>query len=202
MDDHSSEFCLLKHRPEDSGPIYGATNTAHLKSPRFDQLVAKNRQQTFGRAYFCVYNVSMSCPSNAVDIITSSQTTWPVVNNTNRENYVAFYSNSNKEKYAQGDLFYGQPGYNTTLYNDSFIAVMWTNHSNNKGVFGFTARCSNHPAPSPPTAATSPASETTTDPTSEPTSSSPEAISTTPEAVGSGLGGEEATVMPNSVRNN
>ena len=177
--DHSSEFCELEHRPEDSGPINGT----HLVSPQFDRLVAKKRMQRFGKAYFCVYNVSMSCPSNAVTIATSNRTTWPAKSDTAAcENYVAFYSNSSRTYYDQGNRYCGQPGYNTTLYNDSFIAVMWTNHRNNFGVFEFTARCSDHQAPSAPTTSTPPASEIT--------------------GSGLGLGGEEVTVVPNTVENN
>ena len=61
----------------------------------------------------------------------------------------------------RGNRYCGQPGYNTTLYNDSFIAVMWTNHRNNFGVFEFTTRCSDHQAPSAPIASTPAATEIT-----------------------------------------
>lgn len=119
-----------------------------IQSPKFDENVSRNK--TFGQRFFCVYNVSMStsCQSGSVDIQATERSSWPNRANPDCENYVAFYSNSSRQnpdlRYCGNDMAFRRP---RTLYSNSFIAIMWSDHENNYGAFEFDVSCRNDPAP-------------------------------------------------------
>lgn len=132
--------CELQEGGRPSGSIdvspHGET---YLLSPGFQTRVTnQSGKQLFGRRYFCIYNVSMSCPSRSVTVQkTDARTTWPGTTSA-EDNYVAFYTNSSAKStnYIYKD---SSTPFSRTLHSDSFIAIMWSNK--NKGHFEFTASC-------------------------------------------------------------
>ncbi len=136
------EICELStsNREIDSMPIPVSARhlTATLLSPQFNSLRNKTNQ-IFGRRYFCIYNVSLSCPRNAVEITSVSEhTTWPGNSNRDCHNYVAFHTSRNSTHL--NDRFCGGQ-FRRPLQGRSFLAVMWTDERNNNGTFQFTASC-------------------------------------------------------------
>ena len=131
-------ICELHNKTKDSmDTIFPHSQTATLRSPQFNE----NRpNHLFGRSYFCLYNVSLNCPRQSVVIASTGRTTWPG-ENTNCENYIAFYTNPNQTVPQPGRKFCGEDQYRTTLDSDSFLAVMWTNNVSNRGNFEFSATC-------------------------------------------------------------
>jgi len=144
------EFCELDHRrDEELFPSAGDTTVA-IQSPLFERLRDRPpSQQAFGKQYFCLYNVSLSCTSGRVAISSTQRTTW-AGNATDCRNYVAFYTNSSSSdlnvRYCGGS----QRKYMTELDSDSFIAVMWSDEKMNRGLFEFVASCREELATQPP----------------------------------------------------
>ena len=141
------EICELENREDESVPIPVSFRgqRATLSSPRFESLRSRNKKQ-FGRRYFCVFNVSLSCARNAVDISSVSEhMTWPGQPNSDCQNYVAFYSDRNSTSW--NDRFCGNEpvAFRRKLQGSSFLAVMWSDQRNNIGTFQFTASCEQRP---------------------------------------------------------
>ena len=112
--------------------------------------IESSRNQSFGRYFFCVYNVSLSCPQNSVIVESTARTNWPRQQDTSChqseggcENYVAFYDDRDSSIISRE--FYGQDNYIHSLNSDSFLAVTWTNTDQNDGIFEFLANCNDNP---------------------------------------------------------
>ena len=105
-----------------------------LYSPKFEE-----RKRRMGKRYFCIYNVSLNCPTESVVIRSSpANTNWP--NTEDYNNYVAFYANQS-ERYPM-DTFRGEKTYRRTLDSSSFFAILWTDNTNEKRSFELIAECS------------------------------------------------------------
>ena len=131
-------MCELHDEDEDkipSGSVNPHGPAWYLRSPRFENLVNKSKQQ-FQRRYFCIYNVSMSCPSNKVTI-QKTRATWPLSKHA-KQNYVAFYTDRN-DKNRNISYNNSSAPFERTLDSDSFFAIMWS--YKNTGYFEFKASC-------------------------------------------------------------
>ena len=139
------DICEYTDRRNFNDPIMASDNSAVLLSPDHNNLVSQE-DQSFGHHFFCVYNVSLSCPQNSVIIESTARTNWPRQQDTSChqseggcENYVAFYDD--RDSNIISHEFYGQKKYINYLNNDSFLAVLWTDTEKNEGVFEFLASC-------------------------------------------------------------
>ena len=146
---NTPDICVYREREEKfNGFISASDHAAMLLSPNYNNLES-SEDQSFGRYFFCVYNVSLSCPQNSVIIESTARTNWPRQQDTSChqseggcENYVAFYDDRDSSIISRE--FYGQKNYTHPLDSDSFLAVMWTNSDRNDGVFEFLASCNNN----------------------------------------------------------
>ena len=144
------DICEYTKRRNFNDPIMASSSlhSAVLLSPAHNNLVS-SEDQSFGHHFFCMYNVSLSCPQNSVIIESTARTNWPRQQDTSChqseggcENYVAFYDDSDSNIISRE--FYGQRSYRHSLNSDSFLAVMWTNTVRNEGIFELLASCNNN----------------------------------------------------------
>ena len=96
----------------------------------------------WGKQYFCIYNVSLGCSGNAVEISLAkndeSQSYWPQ-DSDNCENYVAFYANQENSSSVQP--YCGRTNFiNQRLESSSFLAILWSTGKND-GFFKLHAKC-------------------------------------------------------------
>lgn len=113
-----------------------------LHSPGYEKLV--NSTKKFGLSYFCVYNVSLDCPTESVVIRSTAGTTnWPIdTSMANQNNYVAFYANQSEKQprfYGKNHTEYTE--YRNMLESSSFLAIFWTEKKQNRGTFELIAEC-------------------------------------------------------------
>ena len=139
--DEGADICELKPRAEYNGPI-DIHNGHFLLSPNY-KILEKQPIQTFGKSFFCLYNVSLDCPSGSVLIQSSQRTNWARSQDRAKcENYVAFTSDRDNRRINDADTFCGgQEEFDTTLNSDSFLAIMWSTQDPNRGIFEFSATC-------------------------------------------------------------
>ena len=134
-----TEICELhdeKKRPSGSVSELQET-TRYLRSPGFETRVTNQSKQVFGRRYFCIFNVSMSCPSKSVTVQKTERTTWPGSEHA-ETNYAVFYTDRNDKNF--NNLYKNSSiPFSRTLDSDSFIAIMWSDI--NTGYFEFKASC-------------------------------------------------------------
>jgi hypothetical protein len=128
------DVCEYTNRTKFNDDIISAT----LFSPGHADLV-NQETQTFGHHFFCIYNVSLSCPRTSVVVESINSTNWPRDPNPDCQNYVSFSTDRNSSRITQ--QFCGQRNYRTVLDSDSFLAVFWTNKYRNNGIFEFRATC-------------------------------------------------------------
>ena len=134
------DICEYSDRSKFNANIITTNQSATLLSPRFAELVDKPTQ-SFGHHFFCVYNISLSCPRNGIIVQSTDKTNWPKDPNPDCQNYVSFSTDRNSSKITQ--QFCGQENYRVALNTrDSFLAVFWTNRHRNDGVFELRATCS------------------------------------------------------------
>ena len=142
--DEGADICELKPRAEYNGPIdIHNGHSASLLSPNY-KILEKQPIKTFGKNFFCLYNVSLDCPSGGSVIIQSSQkTNWAGSQDRAKcENYVAFTSDRDNKRIDDADTFCGgEEEFDTTLNSDSFLAIMWSTQDPNRGIFEFSATC-------------------------------------------------------------
>ena len=136
--DEGADICELKRRTEHNGPIDNEDNSASLLFPNYKVL----EKPPFGKSFFCLYNVSLDCPSG-VHIQSSQKTNWARSQDRAKcENYVAFNSDRDNKRIDDADTFCGgEEEFDTTLNSDSFLAIMWTTQDPNRGIFEFSATC-------------------------------------------------------------
>lgn len=145
------DLCEFKRTINFNDALRSSSQSARLYSPGYSK-------QKFGHHFFCVYNVSLSCPSNSVIVEKTSMTNWPRQQSTdchdreNCEKYVAFYTNRNSNQITH--QYYGQTNFRKTLDSSSFIAVLWTNDERSDGIFEFQASCNDQEVLVSPTLAT------------------------------------------------
>ena len=143
------EKCRLN--PDEVRDIEATKLTAVLKSPRYEQVSRKS----WGRRFFCLYNVSLSCPGNAVTIqkidTIDHKLTWSR-DAKDRSNYVNFYTNQRSEGLPAYQYYDSEAIFDHRLESSSFLAVMWNSDPKykNRGKFEFHARCVESDPTQPP----------------------------------------------------
>jgi hypothetical protein len=132
------DVCEYSDRTKFNDGIMATDQSAALFSPGYANLINQDRQ-TFGHHFFCIYNVSLSCPGKSVVVQSTNSTNWPRDPNPDCQNYVSFSTARNSSRITQ--QFCGQRNYRAVLESDSFLAVFWTNKYRNNGIFEFRATC-------------------------------------------------------------
>ena len=142
------ERCELSNRNDDTEDIAVANGRATLLSPNFIKASRRSENFFWDKRYLCIYNVSLSCPGNAVNIKKiSSFTSWPT-NTEGCQNYLAFYDDRHSSRYQH--RYCGSEGvFTRRLESSSFLAVMWNSDPmfNNSGKFQFRATCADPDVP-------------------------------------------------------
>ena len=147
----TKEVCHLVNnsKNEEARPISENNDTTKdLFSPVFEGPGRSAR-------YFCLYNVSLNCPGNAVMIEKMDLTTWPSQDANDCSNYVNFYTNQRSEglphRYCDSNAIFSR-----RLESSSFLAIMWNSENvNNSGVFQFRATCADPDPMQPPVTSSS-----------------------------------------------
>ena len=137
-----ADICELKGRSKYNRDIINIDQSATLFSPGFEKL-EKLTDQTFGKSFFCLYNVSLTCPGRRSVVIKSTEkTNWArSQQNPTCDSYVAFVANEGNRRANEADTFCGEADFRTILDTDSFLAVMWTTQERNSGIFEFDVTC-------------------------------------------------------------
>ena len=132
---HVEDICELRkrRRSRQRGEVHCPTEsqcTLHSPNP--------SKKSNKGRRYFCVYNISLQCPDESVEIRHANNLTWP---KSNHQNYVAFYANRSEE--TLDDQVFGDDNnhFPIRLETSSFMAILYTNNKDFKGYFEFIAQC-------------------------------------------------------------
>ena len=100
-------------------------------------------QDTVRNRYFCIYNVSLSCPAGVN--LAAKAVTSPITDDTNCNDYLAIYTDNRGENIHRRKLCGDEitQDYTTQLPSDSFSMVLWTDKVDNvEARFEFEATCS------------------------------------------------------------
>ncbi len=130
------DLCLLQEKTQcDFTKI--RSESIILQSPDFAT------HDSIRNRYFCIYNISLSCPAS-VSLKAKKAVTSPITNGTNCKDYLAIYTDNRGENIHQrkfcGDEI--TPSFKTQLPSGSFSMVLWTDKVDNiKGKFEFEVTC-------------------------------------------------------------
>lgn len=164
------ELCNLQNRQTEEIELINNDEEAHLYSPAFNSAIL-DPNHAWGKKYFCIYNVSLSCPGNAKIERINHLTTWPH-KTEGCHNYVAFYNDRSSSSYEHQHCGTA-PAFGGEMQGSSFMAIMWNSgDSKNKGTFEFRASCAD-PRPTQETVATAETVDSRTDDTGSSTTQQP-----------------------------
>ena len=142
--DHDTLRCRLRQRYDfnQSTLISAHSSSATLLSPGYD----RTNPGYYNRNY-CIYNISLDCPSNVVELEPTSRTTGLSDAQPCRD-YLSFHVDSQRHPLIK---LCGQDVADATKYSDiqsnNFYGVLWSNHNKvQSGLFEIIARCKNIPA--------------------------------------------------------
>ena len=141
---HDTLRCSLSHLEEKDQTILvnAQSSSATFLSPGFDEIA---EDSVYGKRNLCIYNISLDCADNLVELVPSSRTTSLSDAETCRD-YLSFHVDSQRAPLMQ---LCGQDVADQTKYRDihssSFYGVLWSNHNSSKGRFEVTAKCKDLP---------------------------------------------------------
>lgn len=135
--------CSMRHRANLDDTLITDGSAYHLRSPGFDK--RGNRSRYYNRN-FCIYNVSLDCPDEMVELVPTSSTT--KLSDTHPEpcqyqDYLTFHIDSKRKPLIElcGAAVTDRRNYHT-IPSSSFHAVLWTNdNSADLGQFEIIAQC-------------------------------------------------------------
>ena len=136
---HCSMRSRSKQINEDSLLVVGALQrSVTMYSPGHNQ----SRPHYFNRN-FCIYNISLNCPSEVITL-NSKPNTLPLSDNLNNtcDDYLLFEAtSSNGISYDRKVCGNQIVNFNATMTANSLLAVLWTNGDNSAGKFEIEAMC-------------------------------------------------------------
>ena len=135
------EVCELQSWPRTkyNVDITATDYSASLLSPGYEKL-EKLETQSFGKSFFCLYNVSLNCPAKSVIIRSTQNSNWARNQYPECNSYVAITANRNSTV-DPSNKYCGGADFHTVLDDDSFLAIMWTSQRRNNGIFELDVRC-------------------------------------------------------------
>ena len=129
--------CALRDRGLGGDIFTDATLTsATIYSPGF------NRGRYFNRN-FCIYNISLQCPDELVEL-EPTHTTTNLSDSHNCRDYLSFHVDSERQplmRLCGGDVT-DPTKYNTDIPSSNFYGILWTNDNEHQtGRFEIKAKC-------------------------------------------------------------
>lgn len=135
--------CSLRHRPNQDRDI--STNhdstEAHFFSPGYDRT-----NPGYYNKNFCLYNISLDCPDNLVEITPNIPST-PLSDGETCTDYLSFHVDNNKQSPITrlcGASITDPTSYRPLISSPSFHAVLFSDDNGvERGRFSLTAKCYN-----------------------------------------------------------
>jgi hypothetical protein len=133
--DHTLK-CSLRHRENLHESI--TTNADLTRATIFSPGFEKQKPKYFNRN-FCIYNISLNCPDEMVELVPSELTT----EFADTRDYLSFHVNSTRRPFLElNGADVARPSAYTTIPSTSFSTVLWSDHNGkDKGRFEILARC-------------------------------------------------------------
>ncbi len=133
----NQDLCLLQEKAQSSFTKIGSESII-LQSPDFAT------QDSIRNRYFCIYNISLSCPASASLKAKEAVTSEFADEDSNCKDYLAIYTDNRGDNIHQrkfcGDEVTGD--FKTQLPSGSFFMVLWTDKVDNiEGKFEFEVTC-------------------------------------------------------------
>ena len=134
LNQEADEVCKLSQK-ENINRILPQRNQGQeltFRSPGFDRSHSHKR-------IFCMYNISLECPSNHQTQLIATARTLPFEEGS--RDYLAFYTDpgeKNPDEEIRGNRY---PNLRMTLNNTSFMAVFWTDNVSTSGRFEIETKC-------------------------------------------------------------
>ena len=135
------DMCLLQKTVQSSfvrRMVNGTESMTQIQSPDFAT------QDSIRNRYFCIYNISLSCPASASLKAKEAVTSEFADEDSNCKDYLAIYTDNRGENIHQRKFCGDQitPHFRTQLPSGSFSMVLWTDKVDNvEGKFDFVATC-------------------------------------------------------------
>ncbi len=145
----NGDKCRLA-QPNQTPLVLNKNGGITLKSPDFKLPIT----EAIKKRYFCIYNISLSCPAGTGVNLAAKGVTSPITDDTKCKDYLAIYTDNRGENIHQKRLCGNEvtPDFRTQLPSGSFSMVLWTDaKANNNAGFEFEATCkaavTTHPVP-------------------------------------------------------
>lgn len=132
--------CSLRHRPNQDQEI--RTNPyateAYFFSPGYTRI-----KPGYSNENFCLYNISLDCPDNLVDIIPHGPTTTQLSDGETCTDYLSFHVNDQRLPVTKlcGDKIADRSLYRPISSSSFYVVLFSDNNKQQRGKFHLRAKC-------------------------------------------------------------